>query len=323
MQHWLIINGLENAFPKEFGCACARCTRTDRTANTSASLVTLDDAGNTIQHVLFDAGGGVADSLAHHELLRGSRARLDAIVQTHWHVDHTVELRRLITGWQRSQRRAGAPFNKVPLWCRAGSAAWLAVEQPFVMRTLVQPIITDEAHPAGTVLAPVAIGLNDVHITPITMQHSSADMGVPKGVDETPSHRPCCAGFAIQTAQRKTLLFWDMDATNDWVLDPNNAAAQFARDADLMLIDCNTWRAESTAQGASTGHASFQTVCKYAAALCPRRTVLMHLSGHEDAAGDGFGWTDAERQAHASRAWAARRLPGSVVVPYIGQMFDG
>ena len=281
----------------------------------------LDDAGNLAQHVLFDCGAGVADCLAHHELLRGSRARLDAIVLTHWHADHCIDLRRLTIGWERSRSRAGLSVTKVPLWCRAGSAAWLTAEQPYVMQTLVACVSSNETHVAGTVLEPISLNLPDVTVTPIAVYHSSADIAVPNSLDEVPGHVPCCAGFVIGTSSAKTLLFWDMDATNDWVLDPASKAVHLSRDADTMFIDCNTWRAERSPRGGSTGHASFQTVCAYAAALKPRRTVLMHLSGHEDAPGDGFGWTDAEWQVHASHEWKVRGLNGDVLVPQIGQMF--
>ncbi len=325
MDHWLVINGLENAFPKEFGCSCARCVRTERTANTSASLITTDDEGNTRHHLLFDCGGGVADSLAQHDLLRGSRARLDGVILTHWHTDHSIDVRRLLTGWERSRRRSGATVTKVPLWCREGSAAWLWKEQPYAMSALAQPVVCAGSQPAGTVLEPVSFanaGVNvGVSVTPITMYHASADVSVPNTLDEPSLHVPCCAGFVITTPRAKTVLCWDMDATNDWVLQPDNLAVMLARDADTLLIDCNTWRVEHMAAGRTTGHASFQTVCRYVTALRPRRTVLMHLSGHEDAVGDGFGWTDAEWQARASHEWRTRDLPGSVVVPRIGQMF--
>jgi ribonuclease BN (tRNA processing enzyme) len=321
MNHCLIINGLENAFPKELGCDCARCTSTERTANTSTSLVSLDDAGNTQHHVLFDIGGGVADSLAQHALLSGKRARLDWIVLTHWHSDHTQDIRRLCEGWRRTRERAHLPFAKIPLWCRQGSAEWLNREHPFAAQALVQTHSSGEENPAGVILPAVPLGLADVSLTPITMYHGSADVAVPQTLGDPLVRRPCCAGFALQTAHSKTLLFWDMDATNTWVFDANNAAVQLAKHADLLLIDCNTWRAETTWKGGSTNHNSFQTVCDYVKILQPKTTVLIHLSGHEDVLGDGFGWSNAEWQAHAAQAWQARNLPGNVIVPHIGQMF--
>jgi hypothetical protein len=30
MRYLLSVNGIDNAFPREFGCACARCRRPDR-----------------------------------------------------------------------------------------------------------------------------------------------------------------------------------------------------------------------------------------------------------------------------------------------------
>ena len=45
----LLINGLDNAFIKEFGCQCVRCNRETRAANTSMDFQLLD---HTLQHHL-------------------------------------------------------------------------------------------------------------------------------------------------------------------------------------------------------------------------------------------------------------------------------
>jgi ribonuclease BN (tRNA processing enzyme) len=318
MNHFLFVNGLAHAFLKEFGCACPRCARTLHVANTSASLVSLDADGQTAHHVLFDVGNGVVESLMHNPQLAGERARLDWLVFTHWHTDHAMEVRRLCESWRRTREWSGQAFQHIPTWCRRGSAEWLTIEQGRVMRNHLDLHISDEAHPAGTVLAPLPIALLGLTITPITTYHGSADLDPANPTQ----HYPCCAGFVLQTPTKKAALLWDLDTTNHWITEAGNAAAQLASNADYLFMDCNTWRREiNPANGRSTNHVSFFTVMKYAAALQPRLTLLVHLSGHEDERGDGWGWDDAEWERNAQREWRAHNLRGEVRVPKIGEAF--
>ena len=48
MKFELVVNGLDNAFIKEFGCDCERCTRQARAANTSISLLSISRLHSTI-----------------------------------------------------------------------------------------------------------------------------------------------------------------------------------------------------------------------------------------------------------------------------------
>jgi hypothetical protein len=85
----------------------------------------------------------------------------------------------------------------------------------------------------------------------------------------------------------------------------------------LLCLDCNTWRFAGTAEKPAS-HASFFTQLPNIRALQPRQTLLAHLSGHEDARGDGFGWRNAEWEAQARAEWARNDMPGCVRVPNIG-----
>jgi ribonuclease BN (tRNA processing enzyme) len=318
MHYSLTINGLDNAFPREFGCDCPRCARPERAANTSMSLIGLDDAGDTAFHALIDCGHGASDSLAANPLLRGPRARLDWILLTHWHSDHTIELGRICAGWMRTCTRRGQPFERVKTWCREGSAHWLAREQGGAWHTFTDPVIAPGFDDAGVPLTPVPIDMPDLCVTPITLHHSSADIAA----DDPSRRQPSCAGFVIQTPSRKVALFWDMDNTNTWITHPQTeahaAAIALARDADVLCLDCNTWRFAGTDKRPAS-HACFHTQLLNVRALAPRETLLMHLSGHEDERGDGFGWLDAEWQAHAQAEWARLALLGQVRVPKIGE----
>ncbi len=321
MNYSLTINGLDNAFPKEFGCDCPRCTRAERAANTSVSLIGLNN-DQTAFHALIDCGHGINESLIANPLLAGPRARLDWILLTHWHSDHSIELGRICAAWMRTCARRRQSFQAIKTWCRESSAQWLAAEHGNAWRVFADPVIAPGFDDAGVVLAPVPLNLPDLTVTPITLHHSSADIAVAIAGEPT-RRQPSCAGFVLQTAQRKTVLFWDMDTTNTWITHPqteaHHAAIALAQDADLLCVDCNTWRYSLLSGGKSTGHASFQMHLDNARALRPRETLLMHLSGHEDAPGDGFGWLNDEWQTRAQAEWQSHGLPGTVRVPHIGE----
>ncbi len=113
-----------------------------------------------------------------------------------------------------------------------------------------------------------------------------------------------------------------MDNTNTWITEPSSdahhAALALARDADVLCLDCNTWRYAGNPTDKPASHASFFTQLQNVRALRPRETLLVHLSGHEDAPDDGYGWLDHEWQLHARTVWADQKLPGTVRVPGIG-----
>ena len=320
MNYSLTVNGLDNAFPKEFGCDCRRCIRTERAANTSMSLIgTEGEEGRAAFHALIDCGHGISDSLAANLLLRGEYARLDWILLTHWHSDHSIEMGRIGAAWMRTCARRGQPFERVKTWCREGSSHWLAQEQGNVWRSFVNPFVAPGFDDAGTTLPPVPIAASELRISPITLHHKSADIAP----DDPSRRQPSCAGFVVQTATRKAVLFWDMDNTNTWITAPQTeahaAAIQLAHEADILCVDCNTWRFTGSSTHRPASHASFFTQLPNIRALAPRETWLIHLSGHEDERGDGFGWLDEEWQAHAQDAWEARAMPGQVHVPRIGE----
>jgi ribonuclease BN (tRNA processing enzyme) len=319
MNYSLTINGLDNAFPREFGCDCRRCMRPERAANTSVSLIgTEADDQVTAFHALIDCGFGISESLHGNPLLRGERARLDWLLFTHWHSDHSAEFNRICAGWMRTCARRGQSFNRVPAWCREGSAQWLAHDFGGAWKVFVEPVIAPGFDDAGVQLAPIPINTPDLKITPITLHHSSAD--VLQG--NLTQRQPACAGFVIQTPARKAVLFWDMDNTNTWITHPqcdaHEQACELARNADLLCIDCNTWRFKGTSSKPAS-HASFHTHMPNVRALAPRETLLMHLSGHEDDAGDGFGWLDDEWQTCTQVEWQKQGMPGCVRVPRIGE----
>ena len=57
----------------------------------------------------------------------------------------------------------------------------------------------------------------------------------------------------------------------------------------------NTWEATGT------GHTSFHTALDYIETIEAKKTLLVHLSGHEDGDGNmGYGWSDRDWESQTS-----------------------
>ena len=312
----LVVNGLDNAWRKEYGCGCARCRDARRTANTSVSLLGWSDEGQLEHHLLIDAGGGVGESLLENPALQAN-PRLDGVLLTHWHTDHVCELFRIAIGFMRSRKRQNLPLRAIPLWLREGSRRWLEIQQPGILG-IIKVTSSLEFEAVGRLLEPLTLEQGDLTITPVTLNHSSADLLPPHGTEPL----PCCAGFILETGGHKTALLWDVDATNLWLENPGPAereAFEKLHHCDILLIDTNTWAYSQNPDGTPASHISYALVQRFARALEPKITYLMHLSGHEDAVGDGFGWTNETWQLEATKAWQAAGLVGEVRVPRIGE----
>ncbi len=319
MKYILQINGLDGPLLNQFGCECNRCQAPERQANTSASLITLDDRDQTVHHLLFDAGLGVVDSLNHSPYLRGPAARLDGIALTHWHPDHVAELNRLCVSNHNNRKRRGQETGRVPLYCRSGTAAHLARENGHILQTYLKQRLPDECEPPGTVLSPLPFNLAGVKVTPVSVSHYTADLSA----DDRGGTRYCCASFVIETAKSKAVLLWDIDSENEWLVKPRTApqkqAVAFLSKADLLIVDTTFWHRPVRKKT----HPSFENVMRYAKTLQPQRTLIVHLSGHPDGLGNpGFGWTNAEWTKAAAHAWARAGLSGSVAAPSIGEIFE-
>lgn len=300
-----------------FGCGCDRCRLDVRQANTSVSLITRNDGGGSIHHVLFDVGAGVTDSLVENPYLYSVQARVDWLVLTHWHPDHVLELNRLTGSLVLSARTRGEAFRPIPVWCRYGTAGWLEHEHSYEWQNFLEPHVAGDNEPPGTLLAPVPVTVPGVKITPLSVSHRNAD----KLVYDQRRKQYCCAAFVVQTERAKCVLLWDIDSENEWLVSPQTAEEEAAvallSNANYLFIDTLMWQAKPH----PTNHASFSHVQRYARALSPRQTLLVHLSGHLDNPGDpGYGWSDGRWEEEASKVWREENLPGSVRVPHIGDV---
>ena len=318
MQNLLIVNGIDGPMRKQFGCDCARCADPTPQANTSVSLVSLNAVGEAVHHLLFDVGVGVVDSLVRNPYFSGTNARLDGIILSHWHPDHTLGLNQLCVSYFLGLQRRGITPPKIPLWCRRTSAAWVQMQNEYEWQSFLDPHVSDESYPPGTILPPVSTSLPDMRITPISVSHFSADR-----CPQEPGLSYACAAFVLETANNKTVLLWDIDNQNEWLAAPQTEAESDAvalmSDADNLFIDTCFWHNKI---GRST-HPSFENVLRYAHTLQPCQTLLMHMSGHPDGRGNrGWGWTNAQWTLAGSAEWQAQGLPGTVRVPEIGDVLN-
>jgi phosphoribosyl 1,2-cyclic phosphodiesterase len=318
MRFELVVNGLDNAFIKEFGCDCERCSRQTRAANTSVSLLAFDGSGSLERHVLFDIGSGVTESLLQNAALT-LQPRLDMIVLSHWHTDHTQEIHRLTTTWLRSRQRLGIEPTPVPVWCRSGNVPWIRHLYPNLKATQLELRPSDEFEDVGVLLKPIDLKLEGLRVTPVTTSHFTAD------IDASGNHQPCCAGFVLEYENFKVVFLWDLDATNLWLSNPaphQLPTLELLHGADHVFMDCNTWAYDHNAAGQAASHVSFSMVKAFARSLKPKNTWLVHISGHEDRIGSGFGWDDTRWELEAQKAWKLDKLPGDVRVPHLGEVIS-
>jgi L-ascorbate metabolism protein UlaG (beta-lactamase superfamily) len=286
-------------------------------ANVSVSILGREADGRIAWHALVDVGLGVVDSL--RNTFSADEARVDWLLFTHWHPDHSLELNRLGETMRRTARRRGEKFSRIPTWCREGTGKWLAKNFSYEWYRCLDGRPTRGSQPPGTLLDPIPLGQNGIGITPVSVSHAGADINA----ENFKERQYNCACFIVQTARKKTVLLWDLDGSNTWIVNPETKAQREATallaDADLLLLDCFSWSVEEHA-GFSTGHLSFATARKFAKALRPKDTLLVHMGGHEEGEGNpGWGWTDETWGAEAQNLWAADGLTGTVRVPAMGE----
>lgn len=312
MEYSLWINGVDDAFIRELGCGCPRCLRPYRAANTSVSLMGSLE-GRLQRHILFDVGAGISESVLANPLF-AAQPTLDAVVLSHWHSDHTMELERVAITWMRSRQYHRLPWSALPVYSRQGGVAWLQRQYPGLEEAWLCFAPFGAEEPRGQLMEPLRLDLPGAQITPISITHHSADSDCATGL-----FRPCCAGYLLETANSRTALLWDLDQENLWLLEPDHPTAQLLRGLDHLFIDCTSWQDAHDEQGRPLSHASFLFVQQVAGNLLPQNTWLVHLSDHDNPSSPGFGLTEEGWQEMARTEWQRLGLPGQVHVPRIGQ----
>ncbi|MCK5001179.1 MAG: MBL fold metallo-hydrolase [Anaerohalosphaera sp.] len=297
------MNGIGHAFSRELGCTCKRCREVKfHMANppeiltpfdgwddppwrshTSSSILAPNQDGTVKQHILIDVGAGVVDSLVCSGL--EGLDHVCAILLTHWHPDHALGLNQLCESVKRSAKRQGQEFQKIPLYCTLETYDHLRTKggQSYVLehRLCFQEILPEQPFEVG--------GDPLVRFTPIPVAHG----GIKGSVI-----------YIAEIGPKKAVFAWDIDVpskklpysdvTNLEVINRNIGSF---KDADVLFIAANTWNADETEAGGEkkTGHTSYQRAKSYIEAIKAQKVYLVHMSGHEDGAGEvGFGWKDEQ-----------------------------
>ena len=311
---WIRVNGVGHAFGRELGCDCGRCRTVNYDlaapperlsefagwddppvrANTAASLLVGDADGRVAGHVLIDAGGGVVDGLS--GLPIPGIENVSAVLLTHWHNDHVSGLAQLGESLRRSAKARKRAFLKTPLYCtlpaydalRERGGLRFVLERCFRFQEIVpEAPFTIEAGPAA------------VRITPLPVVHGQAEGAVI---------------YVAETLGKKVVFAWDIETpdaafsdgrTN---LDVFRSHARLLENADVHLQECNTWSAPGK------GHTSLEASRPYFEIVRARRTLLVHMSGHEDGPGHpGYGWTDQEWNAAAKKQGVEAARQGMIL----------
>jgi glyoxylase-like metal-dependent hydrolase (beta-lactamase superfamily II) len=295
---WVRINGNSHAFGRELGCECDRCRTVNWRiaappgglaefagwddppvrANTSASLIIGDAEGAAVGHVLVDAGGGVIDGLTASGI--HGIEHVSAVLVTHWHLDHVGGLSQLGENLRRTAARRGSEFIKAPLYCTLAAYEGLR-DRAGLAYILERCFRFQEIVPEAPFS--IAAGPATVRITPLPVVHGSTEGAVI---------------YVAEALGRKVLFAWDIESPEAAFPDGQTNLQIFERHtsllkgADLHIQECNTW------SFSGRGHSTYHSARAYFEIVQARRTLLTHLSGHEDGPGNpGFGWTDARWQA--------------------------
>src|SRR6266850_1466701 len=305
----LLVNGADHSFMMEPD-GCLRCLFPLFRANTSVSLLLIyrtKTKEELIWHELFDCGQGVVNNMLHNFRVLGYKPRIDGVIASHWHPDHTAGLNQLGAGFERFLKAANN-FHPIPLWCREHTLEHLKKSHKFELGRYFTPtdILPSDTAVPGTLLPPIDLrnfgGPAEVVIQPFSISHDTA------GSYST-------AGFIITAPSgRRSGLVWDLDESNSWIVEsPDADCNRLLHGLDVLFLDVNTWSVPGR------GHSCFEGLKRHIRALSAQETVLIHLSGHEDGASNlGYGWSNAEWEVRAREHW--NDLPGVASVLDVGRI---
>ncbi len=295
---FLRINGNAHAFSRELGCNCRRCQTIQFSmkdpvtnsggplaqfsgwndppwrANTSVSILLPNKAKPeaVAHHILIDAGAGIVDSLVCSRI--ENLHKINGILITHWHPDHTLGLNQFAESVKRSCKRRHHSFSKIPFYSTQHTYSMLYPKFSYEFDEMLsfQEIVSGKPFSLPNVA--------DIQFTPIEIIH-----GTVKGsvifVAEFSHHKKC-------------IFMWDIDHPRATRYSDNKSNIEIIREhknllekPDLLFLEINGWTARAP------GHGSLIDAQQYLDVINPRKVILLHLSGHSDKSGQpAFGWSD-------------------------------
>ncbi|MFC1597101.1 hypothetical protein ACFL5Q_04065 [Planctomycetota bacterium] len=306
------MNGVAAGFLREYGCkSCPQCSASKPQAHISASLIvkdTWDNKRQVIYHALFDCGIGAIDSL-----IDFGSPPVDDVFISHGHPYHSLGLDRLV--WGHARHYQG--HLPLPIHCTQATLDE-GPKRVYPRFFKKEPAERDERKPPkrGLFHVPVQPGRQedipkagiDLKIRPISVyQGGTAGHAVIWIVE-----------FGSGESHRKLVLGWEFlhflppfegedpcqhCQAKDEGHEPSDTdfAARFQdffRDVDELFFDGNT-RMPGMDVGQDTKHMSIKTGLEFLIpAVKPKRTWVVHYSGHED---EGGPLSDEELQSWIDR----------------------
>ena len=265
------MNGVEPAYQREFGCSCARCTEERPRAHTSASIF-VDSwggvRGTREHHFLVDCGSGVCDSL-----IEKGVSFVSAVLATHGHLDHVVELPFLGESLLRNGTDAPIPLFATDEMFHSGPGrmfGWL-FPKAFEHRP-VEPGLSIELGPLCVRAVPV--------------WHGPSAPGSVIWVLE----------FGSESRRTKVVLGWDLlhlipcyeGDDRDEVYDGEVRQGPSIDPRHECLVGADDFfvAANTVTPCPRTGHISLDAILRsIVPRFRPKRLWLVHISSHEDPLG--------------------------------------
>ena len=314
------MNGVAAGFLREYGChSCPQCSSSKPQAHISASLLVKDtwqqDKRKVVYHALFDCGLGAIDSLIDF----GAPPVNDVFV-SHAHPYHALGLDRLVWG----HFRHGGPLP-LPIHCTTGTLDGGP-------RRVYPRFFSDKDPSKRDDRIPPKRKLFHVPVTPGKAEAIS-DAGIHLRVTPVSVYQGGTAGDAViwvlefgnTTTYRKLVLGWEFlhfvppltgeDPCRHCLEDsppPDHERSAEGFDArfkglfdnvDELFFDGNT-RIPGMDVGEDTKHMSIQTGLRFLIPkVKPKRTWIVHYSGHEDPGGPMSDeelqhWLDHEKRKY-------------------------
>lgn len=291
------MNGVAPGFLREYGCrTCPQCSSAKPQAHISASLIvkgSWEEHRGRNHHILFDCGLGAIDSL-----IDFGAPPVDQVFLSHGHPYHSLGFDRLVWG----QFRHGGPIP-IPVFCTKETYdvgpwriyPWFFEQQMLVHKSVdpLQPVMLDPN---------LGVGLR---ITPVSVYQGSSAPGAVIWLVE----------FGRGENYRKLVLAWELihflPPLHGEDIDPDyKGTAALSKHftgpchdllfkPDELFFDGNTRTGRS-----DTHHMSIEAGFRFMIPeLQPKRTWVVHYSGHEDPGGplsdqDLQHWIDKEKSCY-------------------------
>src|SRR5437764_4996395 len=207
--------------------------------------------------VLLDCGSGVFAKLRRYL----DYAKLDAVVISHLHADHFLDLVPYSYALTYAPRRQPVPIQR-----------WPGVENPHKPRLICPPGSTELFRRVVG-----AWGNDDLIENAFVIEEYTADDAPAVGTlrfrfTHVPHFTETFA-ISVQAANGGGTLAYGADSS------PNEEVVQFARGADLLLVEATLPRPERTGM---RGHLTPREAGEHARAAGVRRVVLTHISDELD-----------------------------------------